>query len=146
MLNYDGLKSKVLSEMRKVFNPEFLNRLDETIVFRSLEKTDIERIIEIMIDRLNDRLVDRGIVVHMDNDAKIFLVDEGYDSEYGARPMRRAIQRHIEDPLSSDMLSGNIPDGSDIYCTLNKDGNKLGFEVKSNTSPTTVGAQGGNEE
>ncbi len=146
MLNYEGLKSKVLSEMRKVFNPEFLNRLDETIVFRSLEKTDIERIIEIMIDRLNDRLVDRGIVVHMDDEAKIFLVDEGYDSEYGARPMRRAIQRHIEDPLSSDMISGNIPDGSDIYCTLNKNGEQLDFEVKSNTSPTTVGAQGGNDE
>jgi ATP-dependent Clp protease ATP-binding subunit ClpC len=147
MMDYEGLKSKVLTEMRKVFNPEFINRLDEAIVFRSLEKTDILSIVDIMIDRLNDRLVDRGIVVHLDQNSKNFLVDEGYDSEYGARPMRRSIQRYIEDPLSSEMISGDIPDGSDIYCTLDKGGDKLEFDIKSNnTSPTVVGAQGGNEE
>ncbi|MCE5229574.1 ATP-dependent Clp protease ATP-binding subunit, partial [bacterium] len=114
MMDYEGLRSKVISEMRKAFNPEFLNRLDEAIVFRSLDRGDIEKIVDIMIDRLNDRLVDRGIVVHVDQETKEFMVEQGYDSEYGARPMRRALQKYIEDPLSSLIINNEIPDGSDI--------------------------------
>ena len=145
MLDYDGLRNKVLGEMKRVFNPEFLNRLDETIVFKSLDREDIERIVDIMMDRLNDRLVDRGIVIHLHQDVKEFLVDRGYDSEYGARPMRRAIQKYIEDPLSIQMISGEIADGSDIYVSVkDKEKDELHFEVKSNSSSREkVGAESG---
>jgi ATP-dependent Clp protease ATP-binding subunit ClpC len=146
MLDYESLKGKVMSEMRKAFNPEFINRLDETIVFKSLSKEDIERIVDIMIDRLNDRLVDRGIVIHTDQESKDFLVEKGYDSEYGARPMRRAIQKYIEDELSTLMMTGQIPDGSDIFCTV-KDADHLAFEIKENhTKKQPAGAASGSEE
>jgi ATP-dependent Clp protease ATP-binding subunit ClpC len=146
MMDYESLRGKVLSEMRKIFNPEFLNRLDEAIVFKSLDKLDIEKIVDIMMDRLNDRLVDRGIVIHLDQESRDFLVEKGYDSEYGARPMRRAIQRYIEDELSTMMISGNVPDGSDVYCTV-KDADNLGFEVKTNHMPRKkVGAESAGTE
>jgi ATP-dependent Clp protease ATP-binding subunit ClpC len=144
MLDYEGLKGKVLSEMKRVFNPEFLNRLDESIVFKSLTREDILRIVDIMIERLNDRMVDRGIVIHLHQDAKEFLVEQGYDSEYGARPMRRAIQKYIEDPLSVQIIGGEIADGSDIYVSREKDKDELHFEVKSNSTPREkVGAESG---
>ncbi len=141
MMDYEGLRSKVMGEMRKVFNPEFLNRLDESIVFRSLDRADIERIVDIMIDRLNDRMVDRGIVIHVDQETKHQLVEEGYDSEYGARPMRRAIQRLIEDPLSLLIINNEAPDGSDIFCRLKED-KTISFEIKTNVAREKVG-QGG---
>ena len=141
MMDYEGLRSKVLSEMRKIFNPEFLNRLDESIVFKSLTKEDIEKIVDILIDRLNDRLVDRGIVIHLDQESRDFLMEKGYDSEYGARPMRRAIQRYIEDELSSMMINGQVPDGSDVFCAV-KDVDNLGFSIKANHRPRAkVGAE-----
>ncbi|MEN6626669.1 MAG: ATP-dependent Clp protease ATP-binding subunit [Candidatus Sumerlaeia bacterium] len=139
MMDYEGLRSKVMSEMRKVFNPEFLNRLDEAIVFRSLDRGDIEKIVDIMVDRLNDRLVDRGIVVHVDTETKEFMVEQGYDSEYGARPMRRALQKYIEDPLSSLIINNEIPDGSDIRCRLKED-KTVAFDIKTNQSPAKAGA------
>ena len=146
MMDYEGLKAKVLSEMRKIFNPEFLNRLDEAIVFKSLSREDIEKIVDIMIDRLNDRLVDRGIVIHLDQETRDFLVEKGYDSEYGARPMRRAIQRYIEDELSSQMIGGSVPDGSDIFCTV-KDADSLAFEIKANHGPKAkVGVESAGKE
>ena len=146
MMDYDSLKDKVFQEMKKVFNPEFLNRIDESIVFKSLDKADIERIVDIMADRVNDRLVDRGLAIHFDQATKTFLVEEGYDSEYGARPMRRAIQKHIEDPLSVLMIGGEVPDGSDIYCTMNED-KTVKFEVKSNSGKREkVAAKSGKHE
>ena len=146
MHDYEGMRQKVLDELKKTFNPEFLNRLDEAIVFRSLEKPDIERIVDIMADKLNDRLVDRGIVVHLDESAKNFLVEKGYDSEYGARPMRRMIQKYIEDPLSSMMINGEVPDGSDVMCAR-KDENELEFNIKTHSTPREkVGAESGGVE
>ncbi len=139
MMDYEGLRSKVISEMRKAFNPEFVNRLDEAIVFRSLDRADIEKIVDIMLDRLNDRLVDRGIVVHVDQETKEFMVEQGYDSEYGARPMRRALQKYIEDPLSSLIINNEIPDGSDIRCRLKED-KTVAFEIKTNQTPAKAGA------
>ena len=147
MLDYEGLKAKVLAETRKVFNPEFLNRLDEIIVFKSLAREDIERIVDIMLDRLNDRLVDRGIVVQADHETKQFLVEKGYDSEYGARPMRRAIQKYIEDPLSEKIIANQVPDGSDVICHM-KEGEELEFEIKDNHSKPAVASTevaGGNK-
>ena len=146
MMDYEGLRAKVMGELRKAFNPEFINRLDEPIVFKSLDRGDIEKIVDIMIDRLNDRLVDRGIVIHVDQESKEFLVEDGYDSEYGARPMRRSIQRLIEDPLSTLIIGNEIPDGSDIYCRLKED-KTFAFDIKTNHSREKVSAEtGGTQE
>jgi ATP-dependent Clp protease ATP-binding subunit ClpC len=140
MMDYDKLKDKILSEVRKAFNPEFLNRIDEIIAFKSLGKEDIEKIVGIMVDRLNDRIVERGIVIKVDDATKEFLVEHGYDSEYGARPMRRAIQKYIEDPLSLLMIDGTVPDGCDVLVTV-KNKEELDFTIKShNTGESRIPA------
>jgi len=131
MMDYEKLREKVMSEVKKTFNPEFLNRIDEIIAFKSLSKEDIENIVNIMVERLNDRIVDRGIVIHVTPEAREFLVEKGYDSEYGARPMRRAIQRYVEDPIALLMIDGTIPDGADVTVRV-KGPDELDFEVKAN--------------
>jgi ATP-dependent Clp protease ATP-binding subunit ClpC len=132
MMDYEKLKDKIMGEVKKTFNPEFLNRIDEIIAFKSLSKDDIEKIVQIMLDKLNDRVVDRGIVVQVDEAARLFLVEKGYDSEYGARPMRRAIQRFIEDPMSLMMIDGSVPDGSDVQVTHQEGSAELEFNIKRN--------------
>jgi len=125
---YEKMKEKVMIEVKKVFNPEFLNRIDEIMVFKSLTEKDIKRIVEIMNGKLNIRLQEKGIHVEMTEEVKDFLVTKGYDLEYGARPLRRAIQKYIEDPLSLMMIEGNIPEGSTIETVLV--GNEIDFLVK----------------
>ncbi len=112
--------------MKQLFNPEFVNRLDEAIVFKSLERDDIENIVNIMMERVNKRITERNIQVTLSEPARLFLVEKGYDSEYGARPMRRAIQRYIEDPLSQLIIEGNSPEG-EIIAELDEDKEKLIF-------------------
>ncbi len=133
MLDYDKLKDKIMSEVKKTFNPEFLNRIDEIIAFRSLDKEELEKIVNLMVDKVNDRIAQRGIVIKIDEAAREFLMLKGFDSEYGARPMRRAIQRYVEDPLALLMIDGTVPDGSDVLVTT-KEGDDLDFRVKSNQS------------
>jgi ATP-dependent Clp protease ATP-binding subunit ClpC len=111
MEDYDAVKTKVLGAMKQLFNPEFINRIDETIVFKALDRADIEQIVEIMLARVNSRLVNKHITITLTPEGKEFLVDKGYDSEYGARPMRRAIQRYLEDPLSQLIIEGSVPEG-----------------------------------
>jgi len=112
--------------MKKLFNPEFINRIDETIVFRALDRNDIGNIVDIMIERLNKRLAERHITVALSDNAKSFLVSHGYDSQYGARPMRRTIQRYVEDPMSQLLLEGGIPEG-EIIADLAPDNERLVF-------------------
>jgi ATP-dependent Clp protease ATP-binding subunit ClpC len=126
MEDYEAVKAKVIGAMKQLFNPEFVNRLDESIVFKSLEKEDIENIVNIMMDRVNKRIAERNIHVKLTEAARQFLVDEGYDSEYGARPMRRTIQRYIEDPLSQLIIEGNSPEG-ELEADLDEDKKKLTF-------------------
>ncbi len=126
-IDYESMKERVLSEVRKTFNPEFLNRLDELIVFRALDKTAIEQIIDILMTRVNQRLVERKLHLSLDPDTRDFLVNKGYDPEYGARPLRRTIQRYVEDPLSQLLLEGSIPEGVEIVTTL--EGEEIKFHV-----------------
>ncbi len=111
---YENMKDNVLSKLRDTFRPEFLNRLDETIVFHSLNKTHISEIIEIMIKELQDRLDEKEINIEITEDAKMHLIDEGFDAEFGARPLRRAIQRLVENKLSEQILSGEIKEGNKV--------------------------------
>jgi ATP-dependent Clp protease ATP-binding subunit ClpC len=141
MKDYDAIRARVMGEMRKVFNPEFINRFDETIVFHSLTTDDIRRIVDILLARTNKRLVDREIRIELSDGVRTFLVQDGYNSEYGARPLRRAIQHRIEDPLSMLLLQGKIKDGDTVEAVID-DGGLITFEIKKRE----VGAIGDTKE
>ncbi|WP_135556471.1 ATP-dependent protease ATP-binding subunit ClpC [Paenibacillus cymbidii] len=112
--DYNNMKDKVMGELKKSFRPEFLNRIDEIIVFHSLDETHIERIVTLMADELSKRLREYDVNFLLTDSAKKFLAKEGFDPTYGARPLRRAIQKHIEDRLSEEMLKGNIEKGDHV--------------------------------
>jgi ATP-dependent Clp protease ATP-binding subunit ClpC len=111
---YLALKNTVEDAMKKLFNPEFLNRVDETIVFRSLEKDDIIKIIDIELKDLLKNISDNKMEFTLDQTAKNFLVEKGFDQKYGARPLRRAIQKYVEDPLAEEILRGLFKEGAKI--------------------------------
>ncbi len=124
--DYEQMKSRIMDELKKTFRPEFLNRIDELIVFHSLEKEHIAEIVSLLADELQKRLREQGVDFALTEEAKQFLADEGYDREYGARPLKRAIQKHIEDMLSEAILSGEITAGQSVRIVL-KD-KKLSYE------------------
>lgn len=111
---YSSLKNTVEDAMRKLFNPEFLNRVDETIVFRNLDKEDILKIIDIELKDLLKNIKDNKMQFELDTTAKNFLVEKGFDEKYGARPLRRAIQKYVEDPIAEEILKGTFKEGSKI--------------------------------
>jgi ATP-dependent Clp protease ATP-binding subunit ClpC len=112
--HYDKMKDTVEEAMKKLFNPEFLNRIDDTIVFRNLDKEDIMQIISIEIKDLYKNLEENKMDLLLDQSAKEFLVEKGYDEKFGARPLRRAIQKYIEDPLAEEILRGSFKEGTKI--------------------------------
>ncbi len=137
VFNYSTMKSTVEDALKRVFNPEFLNRVDDVIVFHALEKKHIFEIIDIMADELLKRAMDLGIDVNLTKPAKEFLVDKGYDAKFGARPLRRAIQKYIEDPMAEQILGEDLGDGDTISITYDKDKNEgeLIFKVKKAKKP-----------
>ena len=130
MLDYEGVKTRVLNEMKKVFNPELVNRFDEVIVFKALAPDDVRKIISIMLQRVNDRLRERRIVIELSGPVRDMLIENGYDSQYGARPLRRALQQYVEDPLSNLLLQGRVHDGDSVTAVLDDKG-EVAFEVAS---------------
>ena len=123
---YDDVRDRQINALKEVMKPEFINRIDEIVVFAPLEKQDVEKIADIMLKNLEKRLEEHGITLEIDKEAKAYLVDKGYDKEYGARPMRRTIQRRVEDKLSEEILLGNVKENSVVKISLN-DG-ELSFE------------------
>lgn len=115
---YETMKSKMLDEMKKLFRPEFLNRVDEVIVFHHLNKEEILRIADLYLRRVNEQASAAGLTIHLSDAVKDLLVDQGYDPNLGARPLRRAVQRFIEDPLSEELLLGRFHAGDTIYADL----------------------------
>ncbi len=113
-LTYDEMKSRIMGELKKVFRPELLNRIDEVIVFHKLSKEEITVIVDLMLKRLRDQMVEHETAIELTDDAKELLVEKGYDPAMGARPLRRAIQRHIEDPLADFVLGRSLKPGSTI--------------------------------
>jgi ATP-dependent Clp protease ATP-binding subunit ClpC len=105
------MKERVLAELKKSFRPEFLNRIDETIVFHPLDESHILQIVSLMVEDLRKRLKEQDVDFELTESAKQFLAKEGFDPTYGARPLRRAIQKHIEDRLSEALLKGEIQKG-----------------------------------
>jgi len=112
--DFENMKDKVLSELKRTFNPEFLNRIDEVVVFRSLGRPEMGQIVEILIGRLAARLAERNITIKLSDEAKELLMEKGFDPAYGARPLKRTIQRMVEDPLSEEILKGAIKDGDTV--------------------------------
>ena len=123
--DYHAMKSKVLEELKRLFNPEFLNRVDDTIVFAPLGKEEIGRIVEIQLAEVQKRLADRSIVLDITAAAKQYIVDQGYDPILGARPLRRSIQRLVEDQLAEKFLEEQFHDGDTIR--IDQDENKIVF-------------------
>ncbi|RKQ32371.1 ATP-dependent protease ATP-binding subunit ClpC [Oceanobacillus halophilus] len=120
--DYKDMKSKVLNELKKVFRPEFLNRIDETIVFHSLEKKHMKDIVILMVEQLQRRLKDMEIEFTLTDKAIEKIANEGFDPEYGARPLRRSIQKNIEDLLSEELLRGTVEKGQKVKIGLNNKG------------------------
>jgi ATP-dependent Clp protease ATP-binding subunit ClpC len=118
-ISYKEMKSRVTSELRKIFRPELLNRIDEVIVFHKLEREEMRHIIEIQIRRLRKQLAEREVTVEFTREALDKLSDAGYDPAFGARPLKRVLQRMIEDPMSEMILKGEIPNGSKIIVESN---------------------------
>ncbi|HZY65342.1 MAG: ATP-dependent Clp protease ATP-binding subunit [Actinomycetota bacterium] len=118
-LSYKEMKARVQGELRKIFRPELLNRIDETIVFHKLEREDMRHIIEIQVKRLRQQMAERDVTVEFTTAALDKLSDAGYDPAYGARPLRRVLQRMIEDPMSEMILRGEIPTGSKVTIEAN---------------------------
>ncbi|MEO0074912.1 MAG: ATP-dependent Clp protease ATP-binding subunit [candidate division WOR-3 bacterium] len=112
--SYEKIKEKLLLEVKKVFRPEFLNRVDEIIVFKSLDRNQMEKIVDIQIREITERLKSKNLYIQLDKSAKDLLVEQGFDPEFGARPIKRALRRLLEDPLSEELLKNNFPAGSII--------------------------------
>lgn len=127
--SHEDMKGKVMDEVKRIFKPEFINRIDEIIVFHTLGKEQIGQIVDIMMQTVNKRTLEQmKLSIELDEQAKNYLVEKGYDSKYGARPLRRAIQNEIEDPLAEQILQGKAGQGSRVKVTV-KDG-KLHFGLK----------------
>jgi len=115
---HDEMSTRVLESLRRSFRPEFLNRVDQVVVFRSLSRQHLRQIVDILLAEVQDRLTDQGVTLHVSDEVKDFLLDHGYDENFGARPLRRAIQTNLEDLLADRILSGEIARGSEVTVML----------------------------
>jgi ATP-dependent Clp protease ATP-binding subunit ClpC len=144
-VSYADMKTRLKAEMDKSFRPEFLNRVDDIIVFRSLTKDDLKRIIDIELAKVKKRLADKDLALEMTDDAKEFLIDKGTSLEYGARPLRRAIEQFLEDPLAEDLLRGTFH-GKDTIIVRTQEVNgekKLLFDAVVKEQPKELVASAG---
>jgi ATP-dependent Clp protease ATP-binding subunit ClpC len=133
-MSFERMSEKVKEELKNVFNPEFLNRVDDTIVFHPLDRTHIASIVQILLKDVRKRLAEEELTLTLTEPGVDFLVKHGYDEAYGARPLRRAIQRYIEDPLSEKILLGEFSRGDEIEVDVSQDGAKLEFRVLTSTA------------
>jgi len=141
-LSYDEMKSRVMGELKKVFRPELLNRIDEIIVFHKLTKDEIKTIIDLLLKRLREQMATHSVMVELTEEAKELLVEKGYDPAMGARPLRRAIQRYIEDPMADYVLGRQLEPGSTILvarkATEDDEAGEPGAEVDITIIPGDV--------
>ena len=147
--NYDNMRDKILERAKEAFKPEFLNRLDEKIVFHVLDRENLIKIVDLEIDNVVRRLAAKNIHLTLDKKAKEFLIEQGYDPNYGARPMRRAVERHIEDPLAEHLLRGDVKAGQTVKISHRKDEKFLSFRPDGgdDEAAETVGStEGGSGE
>ena len=129
--DYKNMKTKVMDEVKRLFKPEFINRIDEIIVFHMLTKDDVREIVDIMMKAINKRIKDQlDISVELTDDAKNFIVNIGYDEKYGARPLKRTLQTKVEDELAEQILEGKIKTSQTVVIDTDEMKEKLLFSVK----------------
>ncbi len=129
LMDYRDIKASAMNELKKMFRPEFINRVDEIVVFHSLDRDQVRSILEIELADVQQRLSEKEIVLEVTKNAKEHLIDVGFDVKFGARPLRRTIQREIEDPLAMEILKTRFGPGSHVVVTLRND--KISFRAKS---------------
>jgi ATP-dependent Clp protease ATP-binding subunit ClpC len=132
----DHSKSIIENALKKAFAPEFLNRIDDVIVFNALEKEDIDKIIEIELAKLYLRIADLGYNLKLSDKAKAFIADKGFDKQFGARPLKRAIQKYVEDTLAEEIITSKINSGDEIYMDIEEGADELTVTVKKTEEPT----------
>lgn len=143
--NYESMKTRVQDEIDKVFRPEFINRVNDIIVFRHLNQEDLKGVIDLELKKVRDRLSEKGLELNLTNDAKEFLIKKGSNTDYGARPLRRAIESFVEDPLAEELLKGEFAGKDTIKVEIKKVGDKKqlvfeGITTDRNTDPEPVAA------
>lgn len=126
----DAQKTVIQNALRKAFSPEFLNRIDDMILFKSLLREDIHKIIDLELKKLYGRINNLGYEIDMNEKAKDFIVEKGYDEKFGARPLKRAIQKYIEDPLAEEIIKANLQEGDKIHVTLGEEGVGLKIDIE----------------
>lgn len=131
-------KAVIEKALKKTFSPEFLNRIDDVVIFNSLSRENIFSIIDILMNGVMKRLVSLGFNLELSNEAKDFIADKGYDVQYGARPLHRAIQKYLEDPLAEEILNMNVKDGDTLIASLDKENGKIIFELKKKEEKESV--------
>lgn len=145
--DYAQMKSTIQDALKKVFNPEFLNRIDDVLTFRPLEKEDIFKIIDILSDELFVRIRNLGYELELTKGAKDFITDKGFDQKFGARPLKRAIQKYVEDPLAEELLGVDHPEGSLIKIKMNKSRDGLEFDwTEPESSESASKSSSGDED
>jgi ATP-dependent Clp protease ATP-binding subunit ClpC len=133
---YEVMREKLLGELRNIFRPEFLNRVDGVMVFRSLSKDHIKQIVQLELDKIQLRLAEHDIVLDATDEARGFLAEEGYSPEFGARQLRRVIQQYVEDPLSEGILSGEFQPETTVLVLMNEDGDGLALRTIEAVTPS----------
>jgi ATP-dependent Clp protease ATP-binding subunit ClpC len=127
------MEGKATEALKRVFNPEFLNRVDGTVVFHALGMDEMRQIIDILLDEVQERVSETGVALDVTSEAKDLLIEKGFDPSYGARPLRRAIQRYLEDPLSEEILKGKYSGGGRII--IERKGDELTFKTARKKVP-----------
>jgi ATP-dependent Clp protease ATP-binding subunit ClpC len=150
-ITYEDMKNRIMGELKKVFRPEFLNRIDDVIVFHKLAKDEIKQIVELLLLRIRESLRERELQLELTEEARDLLVDKGWDPSMGARPLRRAIQRYIEDPLADFVLRSELTPGATVMVDKAPEGDdrEVSIEIvqpKPAPTPVGVGAKGGSDE
>jgi ATP-dependent Clp protease ATP-binding subunit ClpC len=143
--SYESMKTRVMEVIEKAFRPEFLNRLDDVIVFKHLNKEDLKQVIDLELSKVRERLLERGLKLELTDAAKEFIIRKGSNTDYGARPLRRAVENYIEDPLAEELLKGEFQGTDRILVDGIRDDNdkvvRLDFQGATEAAPavTTAG-------
>ncbi len=137
--DFEGMKAKIDAVAKKHFRPEFLNRLDELVVFRMLEKESLNQIVDLEVAKLVKRLADKEIDLVLESSARDLIVTEGYDPDYGARPMRRAVEQLLEDPLAEAILSGEVKEDQHVTAKVKKGSKEVSFKTKARKKQKKAG-------
>jgi ATP-dependent Clp protease ATP-binding subunit ClpC len=132
----DNSKSIIENALKKTFAPEFLNRIDDVIVFNALEKHDIDLIIEIELKKLYARVAELGYTLSLSDKAKSFIAEKGFDKQFGARPLKRAIQKYVEDSLAEEIITSKIGSGDEIFMDIEEDAQELTVQILKAEEPT----------